>query len=149
MPTNNESSPQKTPTFVQIPSQPNKTSASKAFVQAFSPPGQDGTHRHYFETETEEEKRAREELLKKFHAYAGEHAEYNAYSLLGTDEGPERDDTNDEWKFEIEQGLFRQSDQSLPRLSPEEMVSLELDRTNKMDQTRRIEKRETSIRTSC
>lgn len=93
----------------QVPSHPEKTSASKADLQAAAqlsngqPTSADDDADDYDDPieDTAEAKQRRLERTALFQAYAGEHAAFGAYSLQGTDEGPTRDDGADEWRFEV------------------------------------------------
>lgn len=90
----------------QAPSHPEKTSASKADLQAAASQLSATSDELDFDDPIEDTAEAKQRRLDRtalFQAYAGEHAAFGAYSLQGTDEGPERDDTKDEWRFEVRQ----------------------------------------------
>ncbi|GHJ85537.1 hypothetical protein NliqN6_1939 [Naganishia liquefaciens] len=97
----------------QVPSNPNETSASKAFTQL--PPHIQAAIAEYKATSkgwTPDYKPggADEKIRAAFAAYATH------------DEPDDYDESKGTWRFEIAQGLFRQSDEASHKLTPEQML---------------------------
>lgn len=98
----------------QVPSNPNETSASKAFTQLPS----------HIQAAIAEYKATSKGWTPDYKPGGADEKIRAAFAAYAThDEPDDYDHSNGPWRFEIAQGLFRQSDEASHKLTPEQMVS--------------------------